>query len=112
MTYYSFIHQGLGFAAGDGGFESMLDKKERMAAGVAAGDKTISSMFVRAGEGSKREVTAAEAAAIARREADRAALHRREAADAVSRRMMELKRQREEDKRYEPQLYEPRWFQT
>ena len=83
----------------------MLDKKDRMAVGVPAGEKTISSMFVRAGEGSKREVTATEAAAIARREADRAALQRREAAEAVSKRMMELsslKRQREEDKRYDP----------
>jgi hypothetical protein len=97
------ITQGLGFATA-GGFASLPDKKDRLHGVGESAPTGISSMFVRAGESSKREISAAEAVSIARREADSAAQQRREAADGVARRMAELKRakqsQLDEDRRY------------
>ena len=103
------IAQGLGFAAGAGsGFDSLPDKTKRLQQsqeedGAAdAGPLSMRSLFVRAGEATQRQLTAAEAATLARREAEHSAAARRSTADAVARRLAEkaaeIKRQRQQER--------------
>lgn len=111
MASIAWAHvQGLGFAAGAGsGFDSLPDKAKRVqqsqddGGAATEGLPSMRNLFVRAGEVTQRQLTAAEATALARREAEQGAAARRSTADAVARRLAEkaaeIKRLRQEHER-------------